>query len=97
MDALPLSVSQVASIPCAHARERTTVRHVGAFQNTLSFTIARAPATIASTIARSHDALRIPAYVYMLIDRSPCLKAGDSWAAHSGPDMPPRKVNAVTG
>src|SRR5690348_3804843 len=37
LDALPLSVSQVASIPCAHARERMTVRHVGAFHNTLSF------------------------------------------------------------
>ena len=25
------------------------------------------------------------------VDLSPCLKAGDSWAAHRGPDMPTRR------
>ncbi len=31
------------------------------------------------------------------IDLSPCLKAGDSWAAHGGPGMLARRQNAVTG
>ena len=32
-----------------------------------------------------------------LVDLSPCLKAGDSWAEHSGPGMLARRQNAVTG
>jgi len=31
------------------------------------------------------------------LDLSPCLKAGDSWAEHSGPGMLARRRNAVTG
>jgi hypothetical protein len=31
------------------------------------------------------------------LDLSPCLKAGDSWAEHSGPGMLARRQNAVTG
>jgi hypothetical protein len=31
------------------------------------------------------------------VDLSPCLKAGDSWAEHSGPGMLARRQNAVTG
>src|SRR5260221_12062524 len=33
----------------------------------------------------------------VLLDLSPCLKAGDSWAEHSGPGMLARRQNAVTG
>jgi hypothetical protein len=32
-----------------------------------------------------------------IIDLSPCLKAGDSWAEHRGPGMLARRQNAVTG
>jgi putative transposase len=32
-----------------------------------------------------------------LVDLSPCLQAGDSWAEHSGPGMLARRQNAVTG
>jgi hypothetical protein len=40
----------------------------------------------------------VPALAQRLgIDLSPCLKAGDSWAEHSGPGMLARRQNAVTG
>jgi predicted nucleic acid-binding protein len=37
------------------------------------------------------------AHVIVTVDLSPCLKAGDSWAEHSGPGMLARRQNAVTG